>query len=337
MKILYFTRTGQLLTGSGTYRDIVLAEMTRRHTIKIFSSAEDYEEDWDIAHILDLKHAHLKNLQKLGCPVIVDIHDYYWTQFYPFQCPDLPLRFMLQKVRKWRYSNILKRAQAIIVHSEYMNKKIPHSNIFLIRLAINPNDYLGSPVQRDKNLILFIGRDYFRKGLLTLIRALPLVLKEIPGARVIVIGPEPLHSRLAAKFLSRNLPIEFINGLSQKDIKEYLYRANVFVLPSEIEASGIVLLEAMAAGLPIVATDVGGIPEVINHGINGLLVERGDSEQLAASIVTYLRNDKIEKFDDMKNHPIWGDLFNPTKMVDSIDSAYQQITRNLHTAKITAN
>jgi glycosyltransferase involved in cell wall biosynthesis len=316
---------------------MLLNEMNKRHIIRVLSDPRDCEKDWDIAHVLDLKHANLKYLQKLRCPVVVDIHDYYWTSFYPFPCPDLPLRYMLQKKRKWKYSKILKKAQAIIVHSEYMKKKICHPNTFVIRLAIDPNGYNYTSDQRDRNLILFVGRDYFRKGLFTLIKALPLVLKEIPSAKVLVIGPEYLHSRLVARFLSRNLPIEFINGLSPKDIREYFYRANVFVLPSEIEASGIVLLEAMAAGLPVVATNVGGIPEVINHGINGLLVERGDSEQLAASIVTCLRNDNTEKINDLKNHPIWGDMFNPTKMVELIESAYQQITGKLRTIKITAN
>lgn len=325
MKILYFTQMGQSLTGSGTYRDIVLNEMNKRHTVKIFSLSEDYEGDWDIAHVLDLKHANLKYLQKLRCPVIVDIQDYYWTQFYPFPCPDLPLRYILQKVRRWKYSKILKKAQAIIIHSEYMRKKISHPNTFVIRLAIDPNGYNYTSNQRDENLILFVGRDYFRKGLFTLIKALPLVLEEIPSARVLVIGPEYLHSRLVARFLSRNLPIEFINGLSPNDVREYFYRANVFVLPSEIEASGIVLLEAMAAGLPIVATNVGGIPEIISHGINGLLVERGDSKQLAAGIVASLRGGKIERKIDLRDHPIWVEMFSPEMMVESIESVYQKI------------
>ena len=299
--------------------------MNKRHTIKIFSSVEDYEEEWDIAHALDLKHTNLNYLQKLNCPVIVDIHDYYWTQFYPFPCPDLPLKYILQKLRKWRYSKILNRVQAIIVHSEYVKKKIRHPNIFLIRYAIDPNGYLGSPDKRDNNLILFVGGDYFRKGLLTLIKALPLVLKEMPGARVVVTGSEYPHSRLVAKFLSRNLPIEFINGLSPRDLKEYFYRANLFVLPSEIEAFGIVLLEAMAAGLPIVATRVGGIPEIIHHGINGVLVERGDNRQLAADIVTSLSTGKVERVNDLMDHPIWGEMFNPGRMIKSIESVYQQI------------
>lgn len=333
MKVLYFTQTGQLLTGSGTYRDIILNEMHKRHAIKIFSDPRDCEKDWDIAHVLDLKHANLKYLQKLNCPMVVDIHDYYWTSFYPFPCPDQPLRYMLQKVRKWKYSKILKKAQAIIVHSEYVKRKIGHPNTFVIRLAIDPNGYNYPSDKREKNLILFVGRDYFRKGLFTLIKALPLVLKEIPEVRVVVIGREFLHSRLVAKFLSRKLPIEFINGLSPEHTREYFYRAKLFVLPSEIEASGIVLLEAMAAGLPIVATKVGGIPEFIRDGVNGLMVERGDDQQLATSIISCLRNDKMEKINDLKNHPIWGDTFNPTKMVESIESAYQQIIGNLHTIK----
>ena len=324
MKILYFTHVGQLLTGSGTYRDTLLNMMGKRHSIKIYSTPEDLKEEWDIAHVLDLKHANSKCLQYVSCPVVVDIHDYYWTQFYYFPCPDLPLRFVLQKVRKWQYSKILSSVQAIIVHSEYVKNTIRHPNTFVVRLAIDPSSYALPSNQRDKNLILFVGRDYFRKGLLTLIKALPLVLKEIPRARVVVIGPEYLHSRLAAKLLSRNLPIEFINGLSAEDTRKYFNRANLFVLPSEIEASGIVLLEAMAAGLPIVATRVGGIPEIIHNGVNGILVERGDNRQLATSIITSLRHVKLEKITDPRNHPVWGDMFNPRRMVESIESAYQQ-------------
>jgi glycosyltransferase involved in cell wall biosynthesis len=116
-----------------------------------------------------------------------------------------------------------------------------------------------------------------------------------------------------------------MNGLSPNDIREYFYKASLFVLPSEVEAYGIVLLEAMATGLPIVATNVGGIPEVIHHGINGLLVERGNSQQLAANIITSLSNGKIGRTINLKNHPIWGEMFNPEKMADSIELAYQQI------------
>lgn len=316
MKILYLTQTGQLLTGSGTYRDLVLDGMSNRHHIKTFAGPQDYEQDWDIAHVLDLKHARLKDLQRLGCPIIVDVHDYYWTQFYPFPCPDLPLRYFLQKIRKWRYSKILKESQAVIVHSEYVKKKIQHPHIFFIRYAIDRNGFQSHAQERDKNLILFVGRDYFRKGILTLIRALPLVLKEIPEARVAVIGPEYFHSRLVAKFLSRKLPIEYINGLSPKETREYFLQATLLVLPSYIEAFGIVLMEALAAGLPIVATRVGGIPEIIQHGINGLLVGKGDSQQLAASIITSLSNG------DLKRENFWERLFSPEDMINELELVY---------------
>ncbi|HWP93197.1 MAG TPA: glycosyltransferase family 4 protein [Thermodesulfobacteriota bacterium] len=330
MKILYFTHRGQLLTGSGTYRDILLHEMGKRHDIGIYSTPEDLKEEWDIGHVLDLKHANPKCWQDVSFPVLVDIHDYYWTKFHYFPCPDLPLRFVLQKIRKWRYTKILSRAQAIIVHSEYVKNTICHPNIFVVRLAIDPNNYTRPSNQQDKNLILFVGRDYFRKGLPTLIKALPLVLKEIPDVRVVVIGPEYLHSRLAAKFITGNLPVKFINGLPPEEIKKYFYQANLLVLPSEIEASGIVLLEAMAAGLPIVATRVGGIPEIIQDGINGILVERGDNRQLARSIIEVLRNKIIR---DQRNHPNWEDMFNPAKMVESIESVYQQIRESLNAVK----
>ena len=143
MKILYFTHTGRLLTGSGTYRDVLLHEMGRRHNIRIYSTPEDLKEKWDIAHVLDLKHANLRCWQDVSFPVVVDIHDYYWTRFHYFPCPDLPLRFVLQKVRKRRYSKILSRVQAIIVHSEYVKDTIRHPKIFVVRLEIDTGGYNG--------------------------------------------------------------------------------------------------------------------------------------------------------------------------------------------------
>jgi glycosyltransferase involved in cell wall biosynthesis len=325
MRILYFTQSGPLLTGSGTYRDLVLNEMSKRYTIKIFSSPKDYEQNWDIAHILDLKHITLKDLKKLHCPIIVDIHDYYWTEFYPFPCPDLPLRYVLQKIRKREYTKILKQAQGVIVHSEYVKKKICHPNIFLIRYAIDLDGYQSSLGKKDKDLILFVGRDYFRKGIFTLIKALPLVLKKIPGAKVVVIGPEFPHSRMVAKILSRKLPIKYINGLSPKETRQYFFQAALLVLPSAIEAFGIVLLEAMATGLPIVATSVGGIPEVIYHGINGFLVDKGDTQQLAASIISALTNGKKEKRNSLLSHPYFERFFNPQDLINELEEVYQTI------------
>lgn len=71
----------------------------------------------------------------------------------------------------------------------------------------------------------------------------------------------------------------FLTGEVQ-NVQEYLQSSDVFVFPTEIEAFGISLIEAMSCGLPVISTNVGGIKDILNNGINGLVVSPGDSQQL---------------------------------------------------------
>ena len=105
-----------------------------------------------------------------------------------------------------------------------------------------------------------------------------------PGLRLILVGDGPLRDDLESKCREASVAdrVEFA-GL-QHDVSAFLSRASIFVLPSHREALPLSLLEAMATGLPSVASRVGGIPEVVEDGRHGLLVEPGDTQALAAAI-----------------------------------------------------
>ncbi len=140
--------------------------------------------------------------------------------------------------------------------------------------------------------VLFVGRLAEKKGLGYLIRAFPEVLSRHPDARLIVVGDGPLRAKLEALASELRLGdrVQFEGGQPSSELPRWYSRCRVFLLPSVVARSGdteglpVVLLEAMAAGRPVVATSVGGIPEVMVHGRTGLLVEPESHTALASAI-----------------------------------------------------
>jgi len=140
--------------------------------------------------------------------------------------------------------------------------------------------------------VLFVGRLAKKKGVDQLIRGFPDVLAHHPDARLLVVGDGPCRGEL--EDLSSRLRlrdhVRFAGAQPPAALPEIYRSSSVFVLPSVVAASGdtdglpVVLLEAMAAGCPLVGTSVGGIPDVTVHGRTGLLVEPGAPAALAAAV-----------------------------------------------------
>ena len=139
-------------------------------------------------------------------------------------------------------------------------------------------------------LIGTTGRLMQQKGYDYLIQAMPSVLREFPGARVIFVGEGPLESELKGLAYQVGVSDQCRFLSFRTDIPELLAVFDIFVLPSLWEGLSISLLEALAAGKPIVATKIKGNREVIDHGVNGLLVNPGDPAALAEGIIHLLRD-----------------------------------------------
>ena len=144
--------------------------------------------------------------------------------------------------------------------------------------------------------ILSVARQYRRKNTATLIRAMAIVRKSIPAAQLRVVGDGPEVPRLRA--LVRSLKLEHAVDLvgsvdGAGGIRTEMARADVFCLPSRQEGFGIVFLEAMAAGLPIVAAECAAVPETAPPGEVSLLVEPDDVHALAAALVRLLRDGEL--------------------------------------------
>lgn len=146
--------------------------------------------------------------------------------------------------------------------------------------------------------ILSVARQYPRKDTATLLRALPRVLASHPQTRLRVIGggPELPGLRALARELGCSSSVTFAGAVPDDATVQRAYlEADVFCLPSRQEGFGIVFVEAMSAGLPVVAARAGATPEVVRHGSTGLLVPAGDETALADALAHLLEQPEARR------------------------------------------
>jgi len=148
-----------------------------------------------------------------------------------------------------------------------------------------------------EKILIFVGTLKPIKGLDYLIGAMAHIVKEEPQVLLWIIGEDTQQGQLQSLAQKMNLQqkIVFTGFVSPNEIPNYLVAADIFVLSSLGEGFPNVLLEAMAAGLPIVATKVGGVPEIVTDRENGFLVEPRNSPQLAEKILFLLQNEDVRK------------------------------------------
>jgi glycosyltransferase involved in cell wall biosynthesis len=192
----------------------------------------------------------------------------------------LPIDIFIYLYEKFVLPQTAKKAIKIICASNFVRDTLLKnyaSKATIISPGVNTSLYKPNPeVKREENLVLFVARYkkmYRLKGLYYLIDA----IKMLPGIRLRIIGEIDD---------SDNKNIEFVGLRQGKDLVEEMQKASLLVLSSlaHMESFGMVLIEAMACQTPVIGTNIGGIPEVINNGIDGFLVPPADSNALALAI-----------------------------------------------------
>ncbi len=201
-------------------------------------------------------------------------------------------------------------ATEVIVNSNYMKNEIqrlfglPFDKINVIPNGINLSNFTG--IERDydfrrqyamdnEKIILYVGRLVYEKGIQNLIAAMPKVLSNYNDAKLIIAGRGGMIDELKAEAASLGLnnKIYFTGYLDSKRVQKMYKCADVAVFPSTYEPFGIVALEAMLAGVPTVVSDVGGLNEIVNHGVDGMKSYAGNPNSIADSITALLYDHQL--------------------------------------------
>ncbi|MEW6635405.1 MAG: glycosyltransferase family 4 protein [Actinomycetota bacterium] len=145
--------------------------------------------------------------------------------------------------------------------------------------------------ERAPHEVLFVGRPAPRKGLPVLLEAFERLLRKVPEARLVIVGSRPEDVRLPKVLLSS---VEVRGVVDETGLVEAMRSASVLCAPSVgSESFGMILIEAMAAGLPVLASDIPGYDAVVSHERDGLLFPAGDPGALAASLARLLRDSAL--------------------------------------------
>ena len=193
----------------------------------------------------------------------------------------------------------------VIVNSKYMKNELqrlfglPYEKINVVANGINSTSYSG--VEKDYNfrrqyasdnekIILFMGRLVYEKGVQHLISAMPKILENYHDTKLIIAGKGGMEEELKAQVESMGLgqKVYFTGYLNAKQVAKMYRCADISVFPSTYEPFGIVALEAMLAGIPTVVSDVGGLNEIVEHGVDGMKSYAGNPNSIADSILTLL-------------------------------------------------
>ncbi|MDD2725354.1 MAG: glycosyltransferase family 4 protein [Methylovulum sp.] len=191
--------------------------------------------------------------------------------------------------------------------SEYINNprlankiKTIHNGVDIGQLETALVDARKSPpdISKDSKIILNVGTFQFIKGQDVLIKAFAKLKLHHKHLKLILIGFVNDHlehcERLTSELNCKN-DVVFIKNLAHESVLDYFQEADIFCLPSRREAFGIVLLEAGYYSCPVVASNVGGIPEIIDHGENGYLVPPDNVDELANAIGYLLEDSHLAK------------------------------------------
>jgi len=181
-------------------------------------------------------------------------------------------------------------------------------------------------IDENESAVLFVGRLSFEKGLDNLIEAFAGVLRHYPKTRLVLVGDGPEKESLAHRLASLNLEKHVIMTGSRpySEVIQWLALSTVFVLPSRFECMSYTLLEAMAIGLPCIASRVGGNADLIEDGKTGLMVEPGDVDGLAQALRRLLGDADLQKRLGRSAH-VKVQQFSAEKMREKTVQVYQQV------------
>lgn len=298
--------------------DYKIALFRPKMVAKIFK-----KEGIDIAHVhtpFSLGAAGIKAARELTLPVVGTFHTLIpeYTHYISEALGPLLSRLT------WKYVTLFyKRCNVVTTPSNPMRECLVErglKKVYVIPNAVDVGLFRPEKMPPNKDrCILFVGRLGKEKKIEVLINAAPKILKEYPRVRFRIVGTG-IHEAWYKKLVRERKLIDSVVFERYLDLSDLIdaYRAcDVFVMPSETETQGLVALEAMACGRPVVGANALGLKDVITHGVDGYLFQPGSSDELANYVLRLLADkrrwqnmgkkarEKAEKFSSKRIGELW--------------------------------
>jgi len=182
--------------------------------------------------------------------------------------------------------------------------RVPRERISILTNVVDADLFRPDPREPNRSGILFVGRIAAEKGIAPLIEAMVAVTRQSPETVLSIAGPSQDGTERGSYLQScRNLVarlgleqnVRFVGAVPNRELPDLLRRSRVLTVPSVWgEPLGVVVLEGLACGIPVVASRVGGIPELIDEGRTGLLVRPADPEALGRALLSALNDDSLQ-------------------------------------------
>jgi len=256
---------------------------------------------------LDVIHTHhpillgqtaARKAAELGLPLVFTFHTQYWeyTHYIPFPQEAIQ-EFLKNAIHKW-LKDFMQKCQHIILPSESMKDFLVREYGLEERYTVVPTgtnlepflDADGKSLRQEKGwqdetILISVGRLAAEKNWETLLQAFAKVYTEHPTLRLVLIGDGPARESLQTLAVELGVAerVTFTGSLPFEEVPAYLKAADAFSFASITETQGLVTIEAMAAGLPVVSVDGSGTRDIVEHGKQGFLVEN-DADALAKGI-----------------------------------------------------
>ena len=345
--VCLLTTNSETIQEAGKLGIPVVSHIAIRREINIFQDSKALfsltryikREKYDIVHTHTSKGGFIGRIaaRLAGTPKVVHtIHGFYFNKDSPF----LKKLFYggLEKTAGWfghimiavnnedremaiKYG-IVKREKIITIYNGVNIEKNESS------LAVGTGYFHCCDIKKEFNiskddiLIGIVGRLYWEKGQMYGIEAIGKLKEHFPGIKLLLIGKGPDEDNFKYKVKELGLDDSVIFTGFRKDIADWLEIMDIFLLPSLREGMSITLLEAMAAGKPIICTDIRGNREVINDGVNGLLVKPKSVDDIVEKVKLLVEDRELAKRLSLQAKEDYMNNFTEDIMLDKIMGVY---------------
>jgi len=288
----------------------------------------------------------LNRIIKKECPDIIHVHSRKGVDFWggivakinklPSLCTrrvDNPEIKLIARFKYRFYDYIVSISDGI--KQVVAKTGIDISKLKTIRSALNPDPY-RKPLPRELFLKEFgipedaitigvIAQLIERKGHRYLIKIMPEIVKRFPNIRVIFFGKGALEKDFRKMISEISVENYFIFAGFRNDLENWIGLLDVVVHPADMEGLGVSLIQASAAGVPIIASKVGGIPEIVRDGLNGFLIEKANLSQLLQKLLIILNDHNLRKSMGANGMKIVDDEFSVYSMVEEYYKLYKSL------------